>query len=197
MEKSNLINRAFIRFVAPDSRNRFYKHIKRIIESGTNQQCELQLITNGRLIFAHIETSAILDKIGNIKEIQTTAIDITERRQLENEREKLLKESHRVKDELSILIENIVDEVWFCNKQGDIILANAAARKFEQDVKPKDEKSLNGLIKSVEVYDSDGIPRPREGSPPLRSLNGEILTDLEEIIIFPRLPFKLRVNLMK
>jgi PAS domain S-box-containing protein len=111
--------------------------------------------------------------------------DLTERKQLEKEREILLKESQRVQDELSILIENIVDEVWFCNKQGEIVLANAAARKFEQDAKPDDEKSLDGLIQSLEIYNSDGEPRPREGSPLLRSLKGEVITDLEEIVVFP------------
>lgn len=127
---------------------------------------------------------AIVDIQGH-KLFMGLARDITKPKLLENEKEELLKESQKIQNELSILIENIVDEVWFCDNQGDIILANAAARKFEQDAKPEDEKSLNGLIKSVEVFDSDGRPRPREGSPLLRSLNGEILTDLEEIVIFP------------
>lgn len=131
-----------------------------------------------------ITANPILDKSGTIKNVVHILTNITERKRLENEKEKLLKDSQRAKDELLILIENIVDEAWFCNKQGDIILANAAARKFEQDAKPKDEKSLNGLIRSLEVFDSDGRPRPREGSPLLRSLNGEIITDLEEIVIF-------------
>jgi PAS domain S-box-containing protein len=113
--------------------------------------------------------------------------DITERQENENERKDLLKEAQRVRDELSTLIENIVDEVWFCDSNGNILLANAAARKFEQNVDQKSINSIDGLISSVKIYDSDGKPRPKEGSPLLRALNGEILTDMEEMVIFQNL----------
>lgn len=103
---------------------------------------------------------------------------------LEKERDRLILEIQRSKDELQILIDNIVDEVWFCDKNGNILLANAPARKFEEKIK-ETSKKIDSLIDVVEVLDEDGNPRPHEGSPILRSLNGEILTDLEEIVIFP------------
>ena len=40
-------------------------------------------------------------------------------------------------------------------------------------------------MQNIEVYNSDGTPRARNGSPLLLSLNGKILTALEEIVIFP------------
>ena len=49
----------------------------------------------------------------------------------------LLAESKQIQEELSTLIENIVDEVWFCDEQGHIILANAAARKFATKIRAK------------------------------------------------------------
>jgi PAS domain S-box-containing protein len=118
--KKNLINSAFIRFVAHDSRNKFYKHIKRIRESGTNQQCELELINNGKPIYAHIETTAILDKSRNIKELQTTIIDISERLKMEN----TLKES---KIKYKSLFESNPDYTVFLDPEGKILDANIVA----------------------------------------------------------------------
>jgi PAS domain S-box-containing protein len=129
--------------------------------------------------------TSIRDEKGKIIGLHGVSRDISDRKQLENERERLLKESQRVQNELFILIENIVDEVFFCDKHGEIVLANAAARKFIQNAKFEESKSLDGLIKSLKVYDSQGNPRPKEGSPLLRSLNGEIIKDLEEIVVFP------------
>ena len=57
---------------------------------------------------------------------------ITERKLVEEEQKNLLLEILRKEEELSALIENIVDEVWFCDAQGNLILANASARKFEK-----------------------------------------------------------------
>lgn len=320
LEKNILIDKAFILFVAPDSRNKFYKHIKKVISTSESQKCDLNLLINLKVVSAHIETDSNYDANGNLKSILITASDIsklkkteegllksqkklmiamqltklayweydvdsdmftfddqfydlygtnaeteggykmsseayankfispensftvaneivkaletddpnylrrfdhkiirgdgeeryisvlfgiikdskgrtiktyganqnvTERKMTEMELEKLLIESTSLKDELSTLIENIVDEVWFCDIKGNILLANAAARKFEKEANFESSKSLNGLIKSVKVYDVDGNLRPKKGSPLLRSLNGEIITELEEIVVFP------------
>ena len=110
---------------------------------------------------------------------------ITERKQAEEEQKQLLLEIQHKEEELSALIENIVDEVWFCDVHGNIILANAAARKFENETEQENLKSLDNLISSVEVYNVDGFARSRDGSPLIRALNGEILFDFEEVIVFP------------
>ncbi len=110
--------------------------------------------------------------------------DITHRRQMENEMKDSLGESLRVQDELITLIENIVDEVWFTDTQGNIILANAAARKFQKEIK-SEALSLNKLIAKSEIYDTNGSLRVKDGSPLLRVLNGEILTNYDKTVIFP------------
>jgi PAS domain S-box-containing protein len=111
--------------------------------------------------------------------------DITQRKQIENKIQDSLDESLRVQDELITLIENIIDEVWFTDKQGNIILANASARKFQKEVKSEENSSLNNLISKSDVYDSNGSLRMNEGSPLLRALNGETLTNFDETVIFP------------
>ena len=111
--------------------------------------------------------------------------DITQRRQIENEMKDSLDESLRVQDELITLIENIVDEVWFTDTKGNIILANAAARKFQKEIKSEEDLTLNKLISKSEVYDSKGSLREDNGSPLIRALNGEIITNFDETVIFP------------
>jgi PAS domain S-box-containing protein len=111
--------------------------------------------------------------------------DITHRKQMQNQMKDSLDESLRVQDELITLIENIVDEVWFTDFQGNIILANAAARKFQEKNQFEENISLNKLISKSKVYDSNGSLRLKDGSPLLRALNGEILTNFDETVIFP------------
>jgi PAS domain S-box-containing protein len=111
--------------------------------------------------------------------------DITQRKQIENDIKDSLDESLRIQDELVILIENIIDEVWFTDTEGNIVLANASARKFQKDIKFKEDSSLNNLISKSDVYDSHGSLRVKDDSPLLRALNGEILTNFDETVIFP------------
>lgn len=141
--------------------------------------------TDGKERYITVRLGIIKDDQGRTIKIYGVNQDITERKKTEMSLEKLFIESEYLKSELSTLIENIVDEVWFCDLDGNIRLANAAARKFEQEIDFEATKSLNGLIESVEVYNADGKLRSREGSPLLRSLNGEILADFEEIVVFP------------
>jgi PAS domain S-box-containing protein len=111
-------------------------------------------------------------------------LDITERKQTEKERNKLILEVMTKEEELSALIENIVDEVWFCDVEGNIILANAAARRFEKESELENLNSVDKMISHVEVFNADGSARSREESPMMRALNDEIV-DIEDIVVFP------------
>ena len=122
--------------------------------------------------------------VGGKKLLYSIIHDITQRKQIENEIKDSLDKSLRVQDELITLIENIVDEVWFTNKKGKIILANASARKFQKEIISEEDNSLNGLISNSNVYDSNGSLRVDDGSPLSRVLNGEIITNFDETVIF-------------
>ena len=47
--RGNLINNAFIRFIAPNFKRAYYKHTKKVLENQTKQQCELKLISNNEI----------------------------------------------------------------------------------------------------------------------------------------------------
>ena len=140
-------------------------------------------LANGEIRDVDVYSGPI--KVGGKNLLYSIIHDITRRKQMQNEMRDSLDESLRVQDELITLIENIVDEVWFTDAQGNIILANAAARKFQEENKLKENLSLNKLIYKSKVYDNNGSLRLKDGSPLLRALNGEILTNFDETLFFP------------
>ncbi len=99
------------------------------------------------------------------------------------QREKLIIEIERERDKLLTLIESISDEVWFCDADGNLVLANKAVA---QNLGLENVEELLGAVKDVlskvEVYDSQGQPLEEKDPPLLRSLNGEIIVGLEEFV---------------
>ena len=88
--------------------------------------------------------------------------DISLRKLIESNIKESLTESQRIQNELITLIENIVDEVWFCDFEGKIVLANAAARKFEHRMKYRSVSHLDDILSETDIYDLNGNPRPRK-----------------------------------
>ena len=88
------------------------------------------------------------------------------------------------RDRLDSLISNISDEIWFADKTGRFVLANASAmRVFGIDATPGIE--VEKLAESLQVFRPDGTPRPAEEAPPLLSLAGKAVRNLEEIVRIP------------
>jgi PAS domain S-box-containing protein len=111
--------------------------------------------------------------------------DITERKRAEEERERLLIAVREEKDRQSALINSIQDEVWFADTEKNFTLANASAF-HEFGLNGTTEIDVRELARSLEVYRPDGTPRPVEEAPPLRALQGEVVTNQEETIRTPR-----------
>jgi PAS domain S-box-containing protein len=90
------------------------------------------------------------------------------------------------KDEerLSSLIYSIPDEVWFADVNKNFTLANRSALT-EFVYNSADKIDIEAMAKSLEVYRTDGSPRPVDEAPPLRALKGETVNNEEEIIRTP------------
>ncbi|MBN2294279.1 MAG: PAS domain S-box protein [Pirellulales bacterium] len=87
-------------------------------------------------------------------------------------------------EKLTALVASIQDEVWFADTQKRFTLANPAAlRAFT--LGSSGDVDIEKLAADLEVFRPDGSPRPVEESPPLRALNGEVITNQEEIIRSP------------
>ena len=118
------------------------------------------------------------------KDIAILAQDITERKQVEDETQRLYAAVRQQRDTLSALVGNMPDEVWFADAQKKFTLANPSAlREFALD--SDSDIDIERFAASLEVYRPDGSPRPVEEAPPLRSLKGEVVRNLEEVIRIP------------
>jgi PAS domain S-box-containing protein len=84
---------------------------------------------------------------------------------------------------LRALVESLTDEIWLCDVQGNLVLANDNALK---GVGARDLAQLvdedGRWLQKLEIYTPDGQPRPREEAPLLRALRGETVRKLEEIV---------------
>ncbi|MGP8022923.1 MAG: PAS domain S-box protein [Methanobacterium sp.] len=78
IEKTKLINSAFIHYINFESRRTFYKHLEKVKSTGSWQTCLLELIyKDGIIIYAHIETILIQNDGKDSKEFRITATNIT------------------------------------------------------------------------------------------------------------------------
>lgn len=107
-----LINTAFIRYIAPNSRKVFHDHCQKVKESQLKEHCELELLSKERNpLFVSLNSIMVLNSEGDFKEFRSIITDITERKEAEREIEKSLQEKevllkeihHRVKNNLQVI----------------------------------------------------------------------------------------------
>lgn len=78
IERRSLINSSLTRFIAPDYQDRFYFHRRRLFESATRQTCDLKLLKNdGTEFYGLLDSIAVPDAEGNVKQFRTAFTDLT------------------------------------------------------------------------------------------------------------------------
>jgi|GEM_PF-1117686 len=86
--------------------------------------------------------------------------DIRQIKQIQKERDELLAQVQMERDRLRSLLENMNDEVWFCDPDGKILLANRAAMQNIGYNSPDELlTTVSALVEDLEFYNSDGTPR--------------------------------------
>ena len=108
--------------------------------------------------------------------------DVTGKRQAEEEMQRLYDEAREEKNRLSLVLNNIIEEVWFHDADGRVILANPAAQKAFGKVEGRE---INNHAASIEIFHPDGTPRRVDENPIVRALTGEEIRDLEELVKLP------------
>ena len=128
------------------------------------------------------ETGELLFTERKLREAEQAELET--RIKAEQETKQLLATIQEERDRLDSLISNISDEIWFADKTGKFVLANQSAmRAFGIEATPGIE--VENLAASLKVYRPDGTPRPVEEAPPLLSLAGKTVRNLEEIVRIP------------
>lgn len=137
----------------------------------------------------------------NERQIVSVVRNITQRRQAEQERERLLaqveQETRRVAElaqaaqqhaaELQGVLDNMIDGVFVCDLSGAITLTNrASVQLLGLHSASELQRSLNDLREMLNIRHVDGRPVQLEELPLQRALAGQV-TILEDEVIFNRL----------
>ncbi len=93
LNRSVLLKQPFSCFIATDDEDVFYLHRKQIFASKIRQTCELKMVKkDGTPFETQLESVIMPDSAVNYSRFRTAVIDITERKQAEGERERLIAE---------------------------------------------------------------------------------------------------------
>lgn len=164
-----------IKLLIPKDRKSEFIFISNKIKKGEAvERFETQrLAKNGQLIDVSETISPLKNNSGKIIGAFATARNITDRKSIASELEI---ERLRWKG----VVEGMADEVWICDKQAKISLMNRKAASIKVFKKFTD-LTVEEIMEEVEIFTPDGLLRPNEQNPLLRSLKGEIVRG-EEIL---------------
>jgi PAS domain S-box-containing protein len=127
----------------------------------------------------------VFDGDGTVRSFVAAVIDLTEKKQAEQELQRLLDAVAAEKERLSLVLGSITDEVWFVDRQGRFTLANPSALR-EFGYSNVQGVEVDRLAQTLMVLRPDGSARPSHQAPPLRALAGEKIVGEEEIVQTPR-----------
>ena len=89
--RTDLLGQPFPSFVLKEDQNIFYKHRQRLLETQAPGTCELRLVkTSGDTFYAQLECIVLKNKEHDLTQIRVAVSDITERKQVEADRNQLL-----------------------------------------------------------------------------------------------------------
>jgi PAS domain S-box-containing protein len=130
-----LIDSAFLRFIKPDYREKFYELCKNVRKTNLNYHCQVELVSDDiNPFFAHLDTIEMVDDEGNFKEFMITLTDISE-----------LKKTELKLKEISKNLEKLVEE-----RTEELELSNVYNRRLiETSLDPLVTIGPDGMITDV------------------------------------------------
>jgi PAS domain S-box-containing protein len=154
-------------------------------KQGIDEVHENKLVRkDGSTLWVLVNSKSLFDKAGKFTGILAMLTDITELKNAQEERERLLDHIQQEKDRLSALVNSITDEIWFADTQKNFALVNPSGLS-EFGISTEEYIGVENLAKNLEVYRPDGSSRPIEEAPNLLALQGEVVKNQEEIIRTP------------
>ncbi|MBF0328782.1 MAG: PAS domain S-box protein [Nitrospirae bacterium] len=104
LDRSQIIGQPFSHFVAPDAQDLFYFHMRKVLESSKRVSDEIKLRrSTGVFFYALIESLAIEDPENGKSVIRFVISDISELKNAQEEREKLIGELKTALDKVKLL----------------------------------------------------------------------------------------------
>ena len=141
----------------------------------------IHFVDESRALNRHFEVRAYRVGEPARRRVAVVFSDVSERKQAEEEKKRLLEAARHERDTLSAVINAMKDEVWLFDSNEEVILLNSSApNQFGHTSKVK--TTIKALTKNVEIRRPDGSLIPFEEAPPFRALHGEIIRNEEETL---------------
>jgi PAS domain S-box-containing protein len=149
------------------------------LETSITTQDENDALSNTR-IHLLLNATPLVDGEQQIWGAVIILTDITQHKEIE-------RSIQAERDRLRTLIDSIDDEIWFCDREGSIILVNkAVSTNLGFDMQDMTEQSITSVVsEKLEIFGPKGERRSTEATPLLRSLAGEIIRG-QEIVKRPK-----------
>ena len=171
----DIVGASILSLYTPEDREHVRRNLERADHIG-HVRFEAEMSRKGRdhsPFPVQMDLVSVLGEDGELLYRVVTAQDISERKQAEETREL---ERARWQG----IVEGIADEVWMCDAQGKMSLLNLATVSA-MGLGIFKERSVEEVYQEVDIFYTDGQPRPPDQAPLLRSLRGEIVRG-EEIM---------------
>lgn len=166
-----------LREVWPDAEPHWLQRYSEVALGGAPVQFEEYVATQQR----YFEVFAYRTKP---EQIASLLVDITERKQAQQEHERLLHEAERRAAELDATINSIGDAVVIYDNLGHLVQLNNAVDRIIRYTPEERQLSLEARLLALNVTTPEGRPFPLDEMPPLRALRGE--TALNVIAVLNR-----------
>ena len=164
-----------------DSWEKINAGVQETLETGVGYKLDVEAIRGGAKIWVTTRSEAVRDANGHIVGLRGTVQDISERKQAEEEKERLFAELSAERARWQATVENMLDPVTVCDAEGRATYMNRAYQKLIERPIAKN-LGVEAHPDYYQLYRPDGTRFPAEELPLQKAARtGEDVRDVELI----------------
>ena len=124
LARERLVGQLLNRFILKEDQDIYYLHNKQLWDTCEPQTCELRMVKkNGTSFWAHLTATMAKEEDG-ATECRVVMSDITERKQVEAQREEALEALRKSETQLRATLEAVADGILAVDNKGKVVQAN-------------------------------------------------------------------------